>query len=209
MTPASDTPPKAVVFDIGGVLVDWNPRYLYRSLLPDEASVECFLSEVCTPEWNAAQDGGRSWAEAVAELSARFPEHAEPIRAYDERWIEMLGGPLHDTVELLEELRASGLPTYALTNFSAEKWPVAVAAYDFLQPFEGAAVVSGREGVMKPDPAIYQILFDRFGLDPETTFYTDDVPANVEGARDVGMRAEVFVDGATLRRQLVEANLLG
>lgn len=208
MTLVSDQPPKAVVFDIGGVLLDWNPRYLYRSLLPDEDAVERFLAEVCTAEWNAAQDGGRSWGEAVADLSARFPEHVDLIRAYDERWTEMVGGPLHDTVELLEELRSLGVPTYALTNFSAEKWPVAVEAYDFLQPFENAAVVSGVEGVTKPDPAIYRILFHRFGLDPATTFYTDDVPANVEAARAVGMRAEVFADGRALRQHLVDANLL-
>jgi 2-haloacid dehalogenase len=203
-----NSPLKAVVFDVGGVLLDWNPRYLYRSLLPDEESIERFLSEVCTPEWNLAQDRGRTWAEAVAELTARFPEQAELIRAYDERWVETCGGPLHETVEVLEELQSKGIPTYALTNFSAEKWPVAVERYDFLHAFDDAVVVSGVEGVVKPDPEIYRILLNRFGLDPASTFFTDDVEGHVRAARAVGMRAEVFVDGATMRRQLVDANLL-
>ncbi|GAB3427361.1 HAD family hydrolase [Flindersiella endophytica] len=202
MTSISAGPIKAVVFDIGGVLLDWNPRYLYRSLIPDSAEMEQFFTEVAILEWNMLQDAGRSWADAVAELTGRFPHRAELIRAFDERWVEMIGGPLGDTVEVLRELRRRGVPTYALTNFSAEKWPVAVAAYDFLREFEGAAVVSGVEKVMKPEPEIYRILLERFGLSPETTFFTDDREENVVGARNVGLQAEVFLDGATLRGHL-------
>lgn len=200
--PIQPGPIKAVVFDIGGVLLDWNPRYLYQSLIPDAAAMERFFAEVSILEWNALQDGGRSWADAVAELSGRFPHHAELIKAFDDRWAEMIGGPLPETVEILQQLRARGVPTYALTNFSAEKWPIAVAAYDFLRDFEGAAVVSGVEKVMKPEPEIYQILLERFGLSPETTFFTDDREENVVGARKLGLQAEVFVDAATLRGQL-------
>ncbi|WP_020573742.1 HAD family hydrolase [Actinopolymorpha alba] len=197
----------AVVFDVGGVLLDWNPRYLYRSLLPDERSVERFLAEVCTPEWNAAQDAGRSWAEAVAELTARFPEHADLIRAYDERWAEMVAGALEDTVEVLSDLRAAGVPTYALTNFSAEKWQVSLERWEFLRALDGA-VVSGVERVSKPAPEIYQLLLDRHDLAADQTFYTDDLAVNVTAARQVGMRAEVFVNGATLRGQLAAGGLL-
>lgn len=193
---------KAVVFDIGGVLLDWDPRYLYRSLIPDPVAMERFLTEVCTPEWNTAQDAGRTWAEAVAELSGRFPEHEELIRAFDERWIETCGGPIKDSVAVLHDLREAGVPTYALTNFSAEKWPVALETFDFLRDFETAAVVSGEERVTKPDPAIYRILLERYGLAAESTFYVDDRPENVEAARAMGMIAEVFTDGAALRRRL-------
>lgn len=208
----TDTPLQAVVFDVGGVLLDWNPRYLYRSplyrsQLPDDDAVEAFLAQVCTPAWNAAQDAGRSWAEAVADLSAKFPEHAELIRAYDEHWLDMVGGIFHDTVAVLTELRAAGVRTYALTNFSAEKWEVSLKQWDFLREFDGA-VVSGIERVSKPDPAIYELLLQRYGLEARATFYTDDLPHNVDAARQVGIRAEVFVDAETLRRQLAAAGLL-
>jgi 2-haloacid dehalogenase len=198
---------EAVVFDVGGVLLDWNPRYLYRSLLPDEAAVERFLAEVCTPEWNAAQDAGRSWSEAVAELSARFPEHAPLIRAFDERWPEMVGGEIDETVAVLTEMQAKGVRTFALTNFSADKWEITRDRWDFLRSLDGA-VVSGIELVSKPDPAIYRLLLERHGLTPGRTFYTDDVPANVEAARRIGIRAEVFVDGSVLRAQLATAGLV-
>lgn len=196
----------AVVFDVGGVLLDWNPRYLYRTLLADDDAVEEFLTRVCTAEWNAAQDAGRTWAEGVAELTSRFPEHAELIRAYDERWAEMVGGTLEETVAILGRLRSEGVPTYALTNFSAEKWTVALERWPFLAELDGA-VVSGVECVSKPDPAIYQLLLDRHRLTADATFYTDDLPVNVDAARAVGIRAEVFVDGPTLRGQLAGAGL--
>ena len=200
-------PVEAVVFDVGGVLLDWNPRHLYRSLLPDEAAVEAFLAEVCTSEWNAAQDAGRPWSDAVAQLTERFPEHAELIRAYDERWPEMVAGALEDTVAVLSELRATGVPTYALTNFSADKWEITLDRWDFLRALDGA-VVSGVERVAKPDPAIYHLLLDRHGLTAGSTFYTDDLAVNVEAARRVGIRAELFVDGRTLRDQLAAAGVL-
>ncbi|HZC27740.1 MAG TPA: HAD family hydrolase, partial [Actinopolymorphaceae bacterium] len=179
---AASAPIDAVVFDVGGVLLDWNPRYLYRTLLPDEAAVERFLAEVCTAEWNAAQDAGRSWAEAVAELTARFPDHADLIRAFDERWPEMVAGQLDETVGVLTELQAKGIPTFALTNFSADKWEITRRRWDFLRALDGA-VVSGIELVAKPDPEIYSLLLERYDLMPHRTFYTDDVHANVEAAR--------------------------
>ncbi len=197
----------AVVFDIGGVLLDWNPHHLYRRLIPDEEERRWFLAEVCSPSWNAAQDAGRSWAEGVAELTRRFPEYATLIAAHDQRWEETITGPLDGTVAVLEELRTVGVPTFALTNFSAEKWVVALRRWPFLTLFDGS-VVSGREGVTKPDPRIFSILLDRYRLHPSRTFFVDDVATNVEAARTHGMRAELFVDSETLRRRLTAFGVL-
>ena len=144
---------RAVVFDLGGVLIDWNPRHLYRKLLPDDASIEEFLAEVCTSEWNYQQDAGRTVAEAVGELSGRHPDKAPLIAAYYERWEEMLGGAIEASVALLEELDAAGVPLYALTNWSRETFPIARRRFPFLERFRGI-VVSGEEGAAKPDPPV-------------------------------------------------------
>jgi 2-haloacid dehalogenase len=197
---------QAVVFDIGGVLLDWSPNYLYDELIADPAERERFLTEVASPEWNLAQDAGRSWAEAVAELTALYPQHADWIAAYDEQWLRMARGVIPGTVAVHEELRAAGIPTYALTNFSAEKWQVATAAFPELRDFDGV-VVSGVEQVTKPDEKLYRILLERYDLDPASTFYTDDVQHNVDAARAVGMRAERFTGPAALREHLRSAGL--
>ncbi|ADB33354.1 HAD-superfamily hydrolase, subfamily IA, variant 3 [Kribbella flavida DSM 17836] len=195
-----------VVFDIGGVLLDWNPDYLYAELIPDEQQRRHFLTAITTPEWNMQQDAGRPWAEAVAELSALHPEHAEWIAAYDTGWLKMVKGLLDDTVDLLTELQAQGVPTYALTNFSGEKWAVAKETFPILDSFAGE-VVSGHEQVVKPDEKIYRILIERFALDPARTFYTDDVQRNVDGARAAGLDAELFTTAGTLRTQLRDRGL--
>ena len=198
---------KAVVFDLGGVLIDWDPRYLYRKLLADEAAVEEFLATVCTPEWNAEQDRGRPFAEGVAELVERHPVHAAAITAYHERWTEMLGGDIGGTVELLAELRAAGVPLYALTNWSAETFGIARERFEFLSWFDGV-LVSGEERMIKPDPAIFRLLLDRFGLDPQATFYVDDSPANVAAASELGFDAVRFTGPERLRRDLETRGLL-
>jgi 2-haloacid dehalogenase len=198
---------KAVVFDLGGVLIDWDPRYLYRKLLADEAAVEEFLATVCTPEWNAEQDRGRPFAEGVAELVERHPVHAAAIAAYHERWPEMLGGEIPGTVELLAELRAAGVPLFALTNWSAETFVFARERFEFLGWFDGV-VVSGEERLVKPDPRLFRRLLDRFGLAPEATFFVDDSPANVAAARRLGMDAVRFTDPGELRRDLIGRGLL-
>jgi 2-haloacid dehalogenase len=200
-------PVNAVVFDLGGVLIDWDPRYLYRKLLADEAAVEEFLATVCTPEWNAEQDRGRPFAEGVAELVERHPAHAAAIAAYAERWPEMLGGDIPGTVELLAELRAGGTPLYALTNWSAETFVIARERFAFLSWFDGV-VVSGEERMIKPDPAFFRLLLDRFGLDPEATFYIDDNEANVAAARRLGLDAVRFTDPGQLRRELTARRAL-
>lgn len=198
---------KAVVFDLGGVLIDWDPRYLYRKLLADEAAVEEFLATVCTPEWNDEQDRGRPFAEGVAELIERHPVHAAAITAYHERWTEMLGGGIAGSVELLAELRKAGVPLYALTNWSAETFGIARERYQFLEWFDGV-LVSGEERMIKPDPAIFRLLLDRFGLDPQTAFYIDDSPANVAAASRLGFDAVRFTGPEQLRRNLELRGLL-
>ena len=200
-------PVKAVVFDLGGVLIDWDPRYLYRKLLDDEAAEEEFPATVCTPEWNAEQDRGRPFAEGVAELVERHPVHAAAITAYHERWPEMLGGAVGGTVEVLAELRTAGVPVYALTNWSAETFGIARERFEFLEWFDGV-LVSGEERMIKPDPAIFRLLLDRFGLDPGATFYIDDSPANVAAADRLGFDALRFTSPAQLRRDLEARGLL-
>jgi 2-haloacid dehalogenase len=192
---------RAVVFDLGGVLIDWDPRYLYRKLLADEAAVEEFLATVCTPEWNGEQDRGRPFADGVAELVERHPAHAAAITAYAERWPEMLAGEIAGSVEVLAELRATGLPLYALTNWSAETFVVARERFEFLGWFDGV-LVSGEERLIKPDPRFFNLLQDRFGLAPEATFYVDDSEANVAAARRLGFDAVRFTGPGQLQREL-------
>ncbi|MEO1329877.1 MAG: HAD family phosphatase [Pseudomonadota bacterium] len=185
-------PPKAVVFDVGNVLIEWDPRNLYRKLLPDEAAVERFLAEICPPEWNLAQDAGRSWADGVAEAVARHPDQAVLIEAFDRRWRETVPGPIDANVALLRSLRTSGLPVFAITNFSAEKWAECLERFDFLTLFDDA-VVSAHERLVKPDPRIYEVLFDRQlrprGLAPADALFLDDSPANVAASEALGMPA--------------------
>jgi 2-haloacid dehalogenase len=197
----------AVVFDLGGVLIDWDPRLLYRKLLADEAAVEEFLATVCTPEWNAEQDRGRPFAEGVAELVERHPAHAAAITAYHERWTEMLGGEIPGTVAVLAELRAAGVPLYALSNWSAETFRLTRGRFPFLEWFDGL-VVSGEEGVTKPDRRSFELLIERFGLVPAATLFVDDSAANVTAARDLGLDAVRFRDAAGLRRDLTARGLL-
>ena len=198
---------KAVVFDLGGVLIDWDPRYLYRKLLADEAAVEEFLATVCTPEWNAELDRGRPFAEGVAELVERHPEHAAAIAAYHERWPEMLAGDLPGTVEVLAELRAAGVPLYALTNWSAETFAITRGRFEWLDWFDGL-LVSGEERMTKPDPAFFRLLLDRFGLDPGATVFVDDSEANVAAARELGIDAVRFTGPDQLRRELSARRIL-
>src|SRR5262245_51406935 len=183
---------KSVVFDLGGVLIDWNPRYLYRKLFNgDEAAMEHFLAHVCNGAWNLAQDAGRSWAEAIEILCVDYPQHRPLISAYRERWDEMLNGPIDGTLQILAELRAKGVPLYALTNWSAETFPIAKERYEFLGWFSDI-LVSGQEGLIKPDRRIYELLLSRNGLAAAESVFIDDAPKNVEGARAAGMAALHF-----------------
>ena len=199
---------RAVVFDLGGVLIDWNPRHLYRKLFDgDAAAMERFLDSVCTPAWNEEQDSGRPFADAVALLVARHPEQGELIAAYDRRWDEMLAGPIDGTVAILAELKARNTPLAALTNWSAEKFPVARRRFDFLAWFD-AIVVSGEVGMRKPDPRIYRHLLESRGLDAGGTLFIDDSAANVAAARALGMPALQFSAPPALRADLEALGLL-
>ena len=199
--------PTTVVFDLGGVLVDWDPRYLYRRLFDDPDEMESFLAEVTTLEWNAHQDAGRPWAEAIELLVAEHPERRELIEAFHRRWPEMLAGEIEGTVDVLAELRTAGVRLVALSNWSAEMFPVARARFDFLDWFEGI-VISGDVGVNKPDRRIFEHLVERFRLDPAATLFIDDSPANVRAATALGFRTIRFTDATALRLELVRVGLL-
>ena len=195
------------VFDIGGVLLDWNPRYLYRKLFDDEAAMEEFLATVCTPEWNRRMDGGMTFDEGVAELVARFPDQAAMIEAYRDRWPEMIPYAHDDTVATFETLKAAGRPLYAITNFAAETFVQARALYPFLNEFDGI-VVSGEIKALKPGPEIYRTLLEQYDLTAGDCLFIDDVQENVEGAIAVGMQALRFTDAAKLRLDLQRYRLL-
>ena len=199
---------RAVVFDLGGVLIDWNPRYLYRKLLAGDAEVERFLAEVCTQAWNEQQDAGRPVAEATAELVARFPDKEALVRAYYERWDEMLGGCIDGTVAIVEELHVRGeVELYALSNWSAETFHHARGRFPVLERFR-AIVVSGEERLIKPDARIFQVLFERHGVDPGAAIFIDDVERNVEAARRLGMTGIRFESPQQLRGELARLGLL-
>lgn len=197
-----------VVFDLGGVLIDWNPRYLYRKLFGgDDAAMEHFLANVCTPEWNLCQDEGRLLADAYALLVRDHPQHKALIEAWGPRFDEMMAGPIAGTVDILAELRARGIPLYALSNWSSETFHYARARFEFLTWFDGI-VISGDLKVIKPDPRIYRHLLEMHRLRPERTIFIDDAPHNVAGAQALGIHALHFTEPAALRRALVELGLL-
>lgn len=193
--------PSNIVFDVGNVLIAWDPRHLYRKIFADTARMEWFLDHVFNATVNLECDRGLPFADAVAMLTARHPAYEEAIRAFDARWPEMVPGPIDGTVALLAEIRRLGIPDYAITNFSREKFPLAAARFDFLRAFR-LVVVSGEEGLVKPDRAIYELFLSRAGLAAESCVFIDDSPANVAGARAVGMHALQFRDPATLRAEL-------
>ena len=207
MTAVLETSVRAVVFDIGGVLLDWNPRHLYRKLFDDEAAMDRFLTEVCTLDWHAAHDLGTPFKVSAARLAAQHPQHADLIWAWGRRSEEMVAGPIDGTVEILRELLRRGLPCYGLTNMEAETYPLRVARYEFLRWFDGT-VVSSAEGVAKPDAEIFRRLLSRYGLTAQTTLLIDDSQRNVDSALAFGMQAVRFQSPAQLRAWLVAAGVL-
>jgi 2-haloacid dehalogenase len=199
---------RIVVFDIGGVLLRWDPRHLYRKLFPgDERAMEDFLANVCTVEWNERQDAGRTFAEAHAELLPRHADKSHLIEAFGRRFDEMIAGPVEGTVDILAELRRAGVPRYALTNWSAETFPPARRRFDFLTWFDGI-VVSGDEGVIKPDPQIFRILLDRYRIAPFEAVFIDDNPANAAAATALGIHGVHFRTPELLRTELEALGLL-
>jgi 2-haloacid dehalogenase len=197
----------AVVFDLGGVLLDWSPRHLYRKLFDDEDSMNRFLAEVCTLDWHAAHDRGVPVEESCARLATSYPDYADLIWAWAHRSEEMIAGPIAGTVEILRALKDQGTPCYALTNMEAETYPRRLRRFEFLSWFDGT-VVSGFERTAKPDPEIFLRLLERFGLRPSATVMIDDSPPNLEAARSLGLRTVQFRSPARLRRSLEDLRLL-
>jgi 2-haloacid dehalogenase len=199
-----------VIFDLGGVLIDWDPRYLYRTLfVDDEPGMERFLAEVANAAWNGEMDGGKPFAEGVAELIARHPHERERIEAYHARWIEMIGGPIRGTVGILEELAARGVPLYAITNWSAETFALTrrEPAYAFLDLFR-EIFVSGELRMLKPEPAIFRHALSRIGREPPQCLFVDDVEKNVAGAAAVGLAVHRFTTPEALAADLRTRGLL-
>ncbi len=197
-----------IIFDLGNVLIDWNPAYVYRTIFETEEEVKHFLDTVCSPDWNEAQDGGRSLQEATDILIAEFPEQEANIRAYYGRYEEMLGGPLPGSVEILRGLKESkNYRLLALTNWSAETFPVALRKFDFLGWFDGI-VVSGVEKNRKPFPDFYQLLLDRYEVKAEEALFIDDNFRNILAAREMGIESIHFTSPEELDRALKEKEIL-
>jgi len=209
--PSPDAAPhrrSVVVFDVGGVLLEWDPRHLYRKLFNgDNDAMEHFLGSVCTVEWNEQQDAGRTFADAVAELLPKHADKAHLIHAFGRRFDEMVPGAIEETVAILRELKRAGVPLYAVTNWSAETFPSAQKRFDFLAEFDGI-VVSGEEGVIKPDPRIFRILLDRYDIPADAAVFIDDNPANADAATNLGIHGIHFRSAEELRRELVALGLL-
>ena len=194
---------EAIIFDLGGVLIDWNPKYVYREVFNgDEEKVDWFLDTICTNDWNVEQDAGRTFEDATQFLINQYPQYEEWIRIFYDRWEDMLGGPIQDSVLLLNKLKkANTHQLYALTNWSAEAFPVALQRYDFLQHFEGI-LVSGEEKMRKPFPEIYELILDRYRLNAGKSVFIDDNMDNVLGAQKVGMKAIQYKNSQQLINEL-------
>ena len=199
---------RVVVFDLGGVLLEWNPRHLYRKLFAgDEAAMEAFLADVCSVAWNERQDAGRRFADAVDELMPRHADKRALIEAFGQRFGEMIPGPIAGTVAIFHELKRRNTPLYALSNWSSETFPPQRERFPFLAQFDGI-VVSGDEGVIKPDPRIFRILFDRYAIAPHEAVFIDDNPANAAAASTLGVHGIHFRSPDALRTELAALGLL-
>ncbi len=199
--------PKAVLFDVGNVVVRWDPRTLYSKIFPDPAERDRFLAEVCTMPWHVQHDAGVSWNETIPALIAQHPEHAEAIAAWRDRWAEMFSGAIPETEAAIEALHARGVPLYGLTNMSVEAWPGVRAMSPVFGRFRDT-VVSGAEGLIKPDARIFKLACDRAGLQPSDLLFVDDTIWNIEAARALGFHVHHFTDPAALRPDLMRHGLL-
>lgn len=197
-----------IVFDLGGVLVDWNPDYVYRKIFKDdEQKMKWFYQNICTSEWNEEQDAGRTLAEGTELLVRKFPEHAENIKAFYGRWEEMLGGPIEGTVEILRQLKEeTDIKLYALTNWSHETFPIALNRYEFLQWFDGR-LVSGEEKTRKPFKKIYELLIQKFSIDPAKSIYTDDNARNLIPAAELGFHTIHFQSPQQFKNELEKVGI--
>ncbi len=200
---------KTIIFDLGGVLIDWNPHYVFDEKYFDSlATRNYFFSNICTSDWNEEQDAGRSIVEATQLLVNQFPDWEKPIRDYYGRWTEMLKGPIHETVEIFRHLKTSGkYNIYALTNWQANLFDIALVRYDFLHWFDGR-VVSGEEKTRKPFPEFYQRLLDRYDVDKDEAIFIDDNARNVKAAEELGLLSIHFKNSSQLKSELDKLQLL-
>lgn len=198
---------RCVIFDVGRVLFDWDLRYLFAKLIDDSDRLEWFVTNVVTPEWHFQHDAGRALADMLPELKADFPEHGALIDAYATRFNETIPGAMPGSIELVERLDAAGVPLFAITNFGHEFWEGFRPTQPIFDRFRDI-IVSGTERLLKPDPAIYALAIERFGIDPAGALFIDDVAANVAGAESVGIAGHRFVDAATLERELIARSYL-
>ena len=199
---------ETVVFDLGGVLIDWNPVYLYTKIFGSQEKAQSFINEVCTLDWNEQQDGGRTIKEGTELLIAQHPQYSNEIKAYYDRWEEMLSGPIQGSVEILNQLHQSQTHRlYALTNWSAETWPTALELFDFLHHFEGV-LVSGQAKLKKPDHRIYHLLFEKFDIVPEQALFIDDNLRNIKAAEEVGLNTIHFKDSIDLKEKLAALQII-
>ncbi|MDR0844326.1 MAG: HAD family phosphatase [Tannerella sp.] len=192
---------KDIVFDFGGVLIDWNPRYLYQKVFASTDEMEGFLGQICTPQWNAQLDTGRTFAECAALLKKEHPEYSAQIEFYFSRWEEMLGGAIQGTPEILTDLKARGYRVFGLTNWSAETFPITYKRFGFLHLLDGI-VVSGDEKLAKPGAEIFEVLLKRFGLNAPNCVFIDDSAQNISTARQLGFETIVFTDATRLVKEL-------
>jgi 2-haloacid dehalogenase len=200
---------KNIIFDLGGVLIDWNPEYVYLDVFEgDRKKMQWFLDEICTMDWNENQDGGYPLQKATEERVSLFPQYEEWIRMYYGRWEEMLGGSIEETVEILDQLLGDiKFRVIALTNWSSETFPVALQRFEFLHRFEGI-VVSGIEKTRKPFPDIYQLTLDRYGFKAEETLFIDDNQRNIDAAADMGIQTIHFKNPKDLKYNLNKKGIL-
>jgi len=198
--------PLIPVFDLGGVFVDWNPLYLFRKLFETEEEAQWFKDNICTLDWNLEFDAGDIYAEGVAKLITRFPRYWREIQAYDLRWKETISGFIQGTIDIHDELIEAEIPTFAITNFSWEKWVSCLGEWPFLEKFDGV-VVSGLEKLVKPDPRIYRLFTERYGLAPEACVFIDDSEPNIISARKFGFNAIHFTTPEALRAELISYGL--
>ena len=198
---------QSVIFDVGRVLFDWDLRYLFAKLIDDAGELEWFVTNVVTPQWHFQHDAGRPLADMLPELKAEYPAHAALIDAYAARFNETIPGPMPGSLELVERLDDAGVPLFAITNFGHEFWEGFRPTQPVFDRFRGI-IVSGTEKLMKPDPAIYRLAIERFGIDPAGAIFIDDVAVNIVGAESAGIAGHQFVDAATLERELVARGYL-
>ncbi len=197
-----------IIFDLGAVLIDWNPHHLYRKLITDDEQRQHFLDNICTSDWNEEQDAGRSLKEGTELLVAKHPEHEENIRAFYSRWDEMLAGPIQGTVDVFKAIKESGkYKIYALSNWSAETFEIAQQKFEFLNWFDGL-VVSGLEKIRKPDPAFYQLLLDRYQVKPDEALFIDDNYRNILAAEALGIQSIHFTSAEELKSALKKLSVL-